>query len=176
MTANCANKLPDIFGSMVFDDRAMRQRLPKETYRALRNTIENGKKLDVNIANVVANAMKDWAVERGCTHFTHWFQPMTGVTAGTAGPMPMSAASAEDMMPIATPDQMPVVAVNTNSTQFTSEPVTSCVTENGPAMTAPAGMTLPSSWATTTSATPSAVRVTQNAAECFWDIFTVRPP
>ena len=81
MTANCANKLPDIFGSMVFDDRAMRQRLPKETYRALRNTIENGKKLDVNIANVVANAMKDWAVERGCTHFTHWFQPMTGVTA-----------------------------------------------------------------------------------------------
>ena len=66
---------------MVFDDRAMRQRLPKETYRALRNTIENGKKLDVNIANVVANAMKDWAVERGCTHFTHWFQPMTGVTA-----------------------------------------------------------------------------------------------
>src|SRR5699024_4416905 len=64
-------------------------------------------------------------------------QAMTGVTAGTAGPMPMSAASAEDMMPIATPDQMPVVAVNTNNTQFTSEPVTSCVTENGPAMTAP---------------------------------------
>ena len=72
MTANCANELPDIFGSMVFDDRAMRQRLPKETYRALRNTIENGKQLDVNIANVVANAMKDWAVETR----THPFHPL----------------------------------------------------------------------------------------------------
>lgn len=72
-------------------------------------------------------------------------QAMTGVTAGTAGPMPTSVASTDDKMPIATPDQIPVVAVNTNSTQFTSEPVTSCVTENGPAIAAPAGMTLPSS-------------------------------
>lgn len=66
-------------------------------------------------------------------------QAMTGVTAGIAGPMPISVASTDESMPIATPDQMPVVAVNTKSTQFTSEPVTSCVTENGPAMTAPRG-------------------------------------
>lgn len=76
----------------------------------------------------------------------------------------MSVASTDDRMPIATPDQIPVVAVNTNSTQFTSEPVTSCVTENGPVITAPAGSILPSSCATTTSATPNAVRVTQRAA------------
>jgi glutamine synthetase len=66
---------------MVFGDRAMRERLPKETYRALHQTIRDGKPLDPGIAGVVANAMKDWAVERGVTHFTHWFQPLTGVTA-----------------------------------------------------------------------------------------------
>ncbi len=73
--------LPEIFGSMVFDDKTMEQRLPKETYRALKQTIRLGKSLDQNVAGVVANAMKDWAIERGCTHFTHWFQPMTGITA-----------------------------------------------------------------------------------------------
>lgn len=75
------NAMPEIFGSMVFNDRVMRQRLPKEAYCAIKRTIENGKKLDISIANVVANAMKDWAVEKGATHYTHWFQPMTGVTA-----------------------------------------------------------------------------------------------
>ena len=73
--------LPETFGSMVFDDKTMEQRLPKETYRALKQTIRLGKSLDQNVAGVVANAMKDWAIERGCTHFTHWFQPMTGITA-----------------------------------------------------------------------------------------------
>ena len=73
--------ITDIFGSLVFDDRVMRERLPKETYKALRKTRENGKSLDIRIANVVASAMKDWAVEKGATHFTHWFQPMTGITA-----------------------------------------------------------------------------------------------
>ena len=73
--------ITDIFGSLVFDDRVMRERLPKETYKALRKTRENGKSLDLRIANVVASAMKDWAVEKGATHFTHWFQPMTGITA-----------------------------------------------------------------------------------------------
>ncbi len=74
-------KTTELFGSMVFGDTVMKQRLPKETYRALKKTIEDGKDLDIGVANVVANAMKDWAVEHGVTHFTHWFQPMTGTTA-----------------------------------------------------------------------------------------------
>ena len=69
------------FACMVFDDATMKEKLPKETYRAMRRTIQNGRHLNVAVANVVANAMKDWAIERGATHFTHWFQPMTGVTA-----------------------------------------------------------------------------------------------
>lgn len=75
------SKVTEIFGEYVFNDKAMRDRLPKETYKKLQLTIKNGKRLDINVANVVANAMKDWAVEKGATHFTHWFQPMTGVTA-----------------------------------------------------------------------------------------------
>ena len=76
-----AARIPELFGSMVFNDHVMKERLPKETYRALKKTMELGKHLDPGIANVVANAMKDWAVEKGATHYTHWFQPMTGVTA-----------------------------------------------------------------------------------------------
>ena len=75
------SNVPETFGNMVFNDRIMQERLPKETYKALKKTMENGKSLDKSIANVVANAMKDWAVEKGCTHYTHWFQPMTGITA-----------------------------------------------------------------------------------------------
>ena len=74
-------KVPEMFGSMVFSDKVMQERLPKATYKALKKTVENGEPLDESVANVVANAMKDWAVELGATHFTHWFQPMTGVTA-----------------------------------------------------------------------------------------------
>ena len=70
-----------IFASKVFNDSTMKKRLPKDTYRALQKTIKDGKHLDLNIAHVVANAMKDWAIENGATHFTHWFQPMTGITA-----------------------------------------------------------------------------------------------
>ena len=73
--------VPEIFGSMVFDDRTMQERLPREVYKALGKTIQEGKSLDPSIANTVASAMKDWALENGCTHFTHWFQPMTGITA-----------------------------------------------------------------------------------------------
>lgn len=75
------NKLPEIFGSMVFDDRAMSERLPHTTYKALKRTIARGVPLNQEIADTVANAMKDWAIEHGATHFTHWFQPMTGITA-----------------------------------------------------------------------------------------------
>ena len=75
------NKVTEMFGSMVFNDTVMKERLPKETYKALRKTIEDGKSLDPSIANIVANAMKDWAIEKGATHFTHWFEPMTGITA-----------------------------------------------------------------------------------------------
>ncbi|NLO86572.1 MAG: glutamine synthetase type III [Clostridiales bacterium] len=71
----------EIFGEYVFDDKVMQKRLPKETYKALKRTTEQGRSLDPAIASIVANAMKDWAVEMGATHYTHWFQPMTGVTA-----------------------------------------------------------------------------------------------
>ena len=71
----------ELFGSMVFNDRKMQERLPVSTYKALKKTVKNGEPLDISVANAVANAMKDWAVEMGCTHYTHWFQPMTGVTA-----------------------------------------------------------------------------------------------
>lgn len=73
--------IPDLFGSMVFNDGVMRARLPKETYKALKKTMSQGRHLELDVANVVANAMKDWAVEKGATHYTHWFQPMTGITA-----------------------------------------------------------------------------------------------
>ncbi len=75
------SQLPEMFGSNVFNDQVMQEKLPKETYKALKKTIQNGEPLDISLANTVANAMKDWAVEKGCTHYTHWFQPMTGVTA-----------------------------------------------------------------------------------------------
>jgi glutamine synthetase len=74
-------KLTEIFGMDVFNDATMVERLPKKTYVALKKTIENGEDLDSATAEVVANAMKDWAIERGATHYTHWFQPMTGITA-----------------------------------------------------------------------------------------------
>lgn len=73
--------IPNLFGSLVFNDSIMKARLPKETYKSLKNTIQAGKPLDLEVATVVANAMKDWAIEKGATHYTHWFQPMTGVTA-----------------------------------------------------------------------------------------------
>ncbi len=71
----------EIFGSLVFNDATMREKLPKETYKALKRTIQNGKSLDPAVASSVASAMKDWAIERGATHYTHWFQPLSGVTA-----------------------------------------------------------------------------------------------
>jgi len=71
----------EIFGQNVFSDSVMRERLPKNIYKTLRKTIDQGLPLDASIADAVANAMKEWAVERGATHFTHWFQPMTGITA-----------------------------------------------------------------------------------------------
>ena len=73
--------IPNLFGSMVFNDSVMRARLPKDIYKALKKTMSQSTHLELEVANVVANAMKDWAVEKGATHFTHWFQPMTGITA-----------------------------------------------------------------------------------------------
>ena len=74
-------KIAEIFGSEVFNEAVMKEKLPKETYKALKKTIHDGKSLDITIANTVANAMKDWAIEKGATHYTHWFQPMTNITA-----------------------------------------------------------------------------------------------
>ena len=73
--------IPELFGSSVFNDDVMQERLPKDVYKSLRKTIDEGKDLDLNVANAVANAMKDWAVEKGATHYTHWFQPLNGITA-----------------------------------------------------------------------------------------------
>ena len=74
-------KLPELFGSMVFNEDTMQQRLSPASYRAWKKCVTDGTSLDISIANEIAEAMKQWAVEKGCTHFTHWFQPMTGVTA-----------------------------------------------------------------------------------------------
>ena len=71
----------EYFGSLVFDDRVMKATLSKEVYDSLKTTIDEGTELDIGVANAVAAAMKDWAVARGATHFTHWFQPLTGITA-----------------------------------------------------------------------------------------------
>lgn len=73
--------IPELYGSLVFNDKVMKNKLPKDVYKALKRTIETGSELELNIANAVAVAMKEWAVEHGATHFTHWFQPMTGITA-----------------------------------------------------------------------------------------------
>ena len=75
------NTIPEFFGSLVFDDRVMKSRLPSGVYNSLRKTIAEGASLDSYVADAVAAAMKDWAVEHGATHFTHWFQPLTGITA-----------------------------------------------------------------------------------------------
>ena len=74
-------KVPEMFGCMVFNDTVMQERLPKDTYKALKKYIADNKALDQEVANVVANAMKDWALEHGVTHYTHWFQPLTDITA-----------------------------------------------------------------------------------------------
>lgn len=73
--------IPELYGSLVFSDQIMREKLPKDTYKALRKTIDNNSHLELDVANAVAVAMKEWAVEHGATHFTHWFQPLTGLTA-----------------------------------------------------------------------------------------------
>ena len=73
--------VPELFGSMVFNQKTMKDRLPKETFKALKKTLDNGEPLQLDVANVVAHAMKEWAIEKGATHYTHWFQPLTGVTA-----------------------------------------------------------------------------------------------
>ena len=75
------SKIPEIYGKYVFSDKVMRDKLPKDIYKALRNTIDNGTHLELDVANAVAVAMKEWAIENGATHFTHWFQPLTGYTA-----------------------------------------------------------------------------------------------
>lgn len=79
--AETTKNIPELYGSLVFNDKVMKNKLPKDIYKALRKTIENGTHLELDVANSVAVAMKEWAVENGATHFTHWFQPMTGVTA-----------------------------------------------------------------------------------------------
>jgi glutamine synthetase len=78
---NGRDSVTSVFGSNVFNQATMRERLPKDVYKQIKATMDYGQPLDPSIAGVVANAMKDWAIEKGATHFCHWFQPMTGVTA-----------------------------------------------------------------------------------------------
>ena len=75
------NVIEKVFAKDVFNDAVMAEKLPKKVYEQLKKTIQNGEDLDPSIAGIVAHAMKEWAMERGATHYTHWFQPMTGVTA-----------------------------------------------------------------------------------------------
>ena len=76
-----STNVPELFGSMVFNQKVMKERLPKETFKALKKTLDDGEPLKIDVANQVAHAMKEWAIEKGATHFTHWFQPLTGITA-----------------------------------------------------------------------------------------------
>ena len=71
----------ELYGSKVFNEHEMRERLPSSTYKSLKATIEQGRPLDLEVANVVASVMKRWAIEQGATHYTHWFQPLTGITS-----------------------------------------------------------------------------------------------
>ena len=75
------DKVSQEFGSLLFTDAVMQERLPKPTYKELRQVIDDGTPLDLDIANEVAHAMKEWALEKGATHFAHWFQPLTGITS-----------------------------------------------------------------------------------------------
>ena len=75
------DKVTEEYGSLLFTDAVMQERLPKPTYKELKQVIEEGKKLDLSIANEVAHAMKEWALEKGATHYAHWFQPLTGITS-----------------------------------------------------------------------------------------------
>ena len=75
------NVIEQVFGKDVFNDEVMKEKLPKDVYKSWKKTLENGEDLNQDIANVVAHAMKEWALEHGATHYTHWFQPLTGVTA-----------------------------------------------------------------------------------------------
>mgnify|MGYP000119830613 CR=1 FL=1 len=78
---NTAKNVPELFGSMVFNETVMRERLPKDVYKKLKQTMREGTAIDAEVAPVVATAMKDWALSKGATHYTHWFQPLTGITA-----------------------------------------------------------------------------------------------
>ena len=74
-------KVQEIYGKLVFDEHTMQERLPSATYKQLMRTIKEGEPLDIEVANVVAHAMKEWAIEEGATHYTHWFQPLSGITS-----------------------------------------------------------------------------------------------
>ncbi len=73
--------LPQIFGSLVFNQSVMKEMLPPKTYKALKHTMEDGTPLNLEVANQIADAMKNWAISKGATHYSHWFQPLTGITA-----------------------------------------------------------------------------------------------
>ena len=77
------SKISELYGSKVFNDKVMRERLPKQTYKALKESVDTNKELTMDVANVVAAEMKNWAIENGATHFAHWFLPLTGVNAET---------------------------------------------------------------------------------------------
>ena len=89
----------EIYGSKVFNEHEMRERLPSSTYKSLKATIEKGQPLDIDVANVVASVMKRWAIEQGATHYTHWFQPLTGITSEKHDGFPARSSSRASRMP-----------------------------------------------------------------------------
>ena len=97
----------ELYGSKVFNEHEMRERLPSSTYKSLKATIEKGQALDLEVANVVASVMKRWAIEQGATHYTHWFQPLTGIKANQMLPPSLPAACAPPVKPAATPHGTP---------------------------------------------------------------------
>ena len=102
------NHVTEIFGSMVFDDATMKEKLPRDVYKALKKTIEIGKSLDPGVANTVANAMKDWAVSKGADHWAHWFHPLTELTAEKHTAFLMADENGNPLPQDAEQDQVPM--------------------------------------------------------------------
>ena len=84
--------VPEMFGCHVFNEKVMQERLPKDTYKLMKKSFQDGKRMSLEVATVVANAMKDWAIENGATHYTHWFQPMTSVNASSSTDTPITGS------------------------------------------------------------------------------------
>ena len=115
----------EYFGSLVFDDKTMKERLDPKIYKQLRKTIDDGEQLNIQVANAVAAALKEWAVEKGATHYTHWFQPLTGITAekhDSFSPRSPRAVCARPLKQEAIPRGTPPPTLSSRARPFVSPP------------------------------------------------------